>query len=60
MKIEEIEGCRIKIGKTSITIKDENDKTRGIVQNIRKFSDLRSNIQMDYFKQLREAGVWGV
>lgn len=60
MKITELENKHIKIGKTSITVfTPETGKTCGVVRNICKFTDLRGNRQVDYFKQLREAGAWG-
>lgn len=59
MKIEDLAGQDIKICKSSITVKDEYGKTKGVVTNIHKFKDLRPNIQIDYFKQLKECGIWG-
>lgn len=60
MEITEIKDKHVKIGKTSITVKNlETDKTCGIVRNICKFKDLQPNRQTDYFKKLRAAGVWG-
>lgn len=58
----EIKDCKnkqIKIGKTSITIKDDRGKTCGIVKNIRLFNDVRPNKQIDYFRILKKLGVWG-
>lgn len=50
----------VKIGKTSITVKDNNTrKTCGVVQGIRKFKDLRVCDQMEHFKNLRRANIWG-
>ena len=59
MNIEHLAGQRVKIGKTSITMKDENGKTRGIVNSITKFKEARSSQQMEYLGKLRAAGVWG-
>lgn len=59
MEIKEIENKHIKIGKTSITvINTETGKTCGVVRNIRKFTDLQPNRQINYFGKLRNAGVW--
>ena len=58
----EIKDCKnkqIKIGKTSITIKDDKGKTCGIVKNIRLFNDIQANKQIDYFHILKKLGVWG-
>lgn len=60
MTILELENKHIKIGRTSITvINTETDKTCGVVRNIRIFRDLAVNKQMEYFKPLRSAGLWG-
>ncbi len=60
MEITEIEGKHVKIGKTSITVKNpETGKTSGVVKNICKFLNLQPNKKLDYFKKIREAGVWG-
>lgn len=59
MEIEDLKGKRIKISKTSITCKDENNKTCGLVRNIKKFMDIRPNLQIDYFGKIRDAGAWG-
>lgn len=60
MNITELENQHIKIGKTSITVFNrETEKTCGVVRNIRKFMNLQENRKGDYFKQLRDAGVWG-
>ncbi len=60
MNITEINGKHIKIGKTSITVKNpETGKTCGVIRNIRKFVDLQANKQCDYFKQIRASGAWG-
>ncbi len=60
MEITEIKDKHVKIGKTSITVKNlETGKTCGVVRSICKFKDLQSNKQIDYFKKLRAAGVWG-
>lgn len=58
----EIKDCKnkqIKIGKTSITIKDDKGKTCGIVKNIQLFNDIQANKQIDYFHILKKLGVWG-
>ena len=60
MHISELENKHIKIGRTSITvINTETEKTCGVVQNIRIFRDLAANKQMEHFKALRSAGLWG-
>jgi len=49
----------IKIGKTSITVKDENGKTCGIVRNIQTWETLSPNQQFNYFPIIAKAGLWG-
>ncbi len=60
MEITKIEGKHVKIGKTSITVKNpKTGKTSGVVKNICKFLNLQPNKKLDYFKKIREVGVWG-
>lgn len=60
MEITALENKHIKIGKTSITVKNpETGKTCGVVRNIWKFKDLPSNRQIDYFGAISRAGAWG-
>lgn len=60
MEITDIKDKHVKIGKTSITVKNlETGKTCGVVRDVCKFKDLQPNRQTDYFKKLRAAGVWG-
>lgn len=49
----------VKIGKTSITIKDDDGKTRGIIRNIQKFTDMPSRYQFEHSKSMRKNGFWG-
>lgn len=49
----------VKISKGSITIKDDEGKTRGIVRDIRHFKDVQINMQSKYFHIMKQAGVWG-
>lgn len=57
--IKDCKNKQIKIGKTSITIKDDRGKTCGIVKDIRLFNDIPLNKQSDYFRILKKLGVWG-
>lgn len=59
MEIMELENRHVRLGKTSITVKDEAGKTRGIVRNVWKFSDLQPNKQIDYLRKIDRAGIWG-
>jgi hypothetical protein len=59
MNIEEIRNKRVKISPHSITVKDEYDKTRGIVRNTIPYTECRPSQRMDIFKTLKNAGIWG-
>lgn len=59
MDIKDIKGKMVKIGRTSITVKDENNKTRGIVRNIVLFKDAPLRITSQYFKTIKSVGIWG-
>lgn len=59
MDIRDIKGKIVKIGKTSITVKDENNKTRGIVKNILLFEDAPPRISYQFSKIIKEVGIWG-
>lgn len=58
----EIKDCmnkKVKISKESITIKDDNNKTCGVVRNIVSLCDLQANKQMDYYRKIRDIGLHG-
>lgn len=59
MKIEELKNQRVKLSPRSITCKDENGKTKGVVSGAVKFEDLQPNKAIDYFHTIRDAGLWG-
>ncbi len=59
MKITDITNKTIKLSKHSITVKDEQNKTRGVVRDVTPFKELRPAEQLKYWKQLRECGLWG-
>lgn len=59
MKIDDINNKKVKIGVTSITVKDDNDKTCGVVRNISRFKDLSLRMAQPLWKKLRECGLWG-
>ena len=58
MQIIEIAGKDVILSKGSITVKDENNKTCGVVRNLKKFKDIQANKQFVLRKQLN--GVWGI
>ena len=55
----QIEGKEVKICKNSISVKNENGKTCGVVTGITKFKDLQANKQFVFSKALRSSGLWG-
>ena len=57
MKIREIEGKRINVSARTITIKDENNKTCGMVRNITTLNDVQPNKQIVFSTDLRKKGV---
>lgn len=59
MEIMNIKDQYVKLSKGSITVKGENGKTKGIVRCLTRFLDLQANKQIDYYKLLRDSGVWG-
>ncbi|MBQ1777224.1 MAG: hypothetical protein IIZ93_03615 [Acidaminococcaceae bacterium] len=58
MKMEELENQRVKISDRSITCKDENGKTKGVVTGAIRFKSLQPNKQMEYFRRISESGLW--
>lgn len=59
MRIEELKNQKVKISARSITCKDDSGKTNGIVTGVEKFGNLQPNRAIDYFKQIKSAGLWG-
>lgn len=59
MEIMDIKNQYVKLSKGSITVKGENGKTKGLVRGLTRFLDLQTNKRIDYFKLLRNSGVWG-
>lgn len=59
MEIMGIKNQYVRLSKGSITVKDENGKTKGLVRGLTRFLDLQTNKRIDYFKLLRNSGVWG-
>lgn len=58
MNIEEIRNKRVKISPHSITVKDEYNKTRGIVRNIFPYTECRPAQRMDFFKTLKIENIY--
>lgn len=57
MEILECKNQRIKISKGSITVKNDNDKTAGVVKNIISLFDIQANKQYDFYSKLKKSGI---
>lgn len=57
--IKDCIGNYVKISKNSITIKSEDEKTCGIVNNITSLYDLQANKQIQYYHKIRKLGLHG-
>lgn len=58
-EIKDCIGKKVKISKNSITVKNNNGKTCGVVRDVWKFKDIQPNKQIDYFHMLQKVGAWG-
>lgn len=52
-------GKLVKISKNSITIKNADGKTSGVVRDIVSLYDMQPNRQIEYYQKLRKAGLHG-
>lgn len=59
MKIEEAKNKMVKIAARSLTIKDENGKTAGVVTNATRFVNLPLREQVNFSGAVRASGFWG-
>lgn len=60
MTTQDLEGRTVKISAHTITVKDADGKTRGMVRDIRPWKETPLNRQTDIFRNLKAAGAWGV
>lgn len=58
MDIIEISNKKVKVSAHSITVKNDDGKTTGIVRNIVPYKDLQTSEQMKYWRQIREYGMF--
>lgn len=58
-EIKDCVGRNVKISKNSITIKNEDGKTCGVVRGISSLYDLQPNRQFEYYKKIKDAGLHG-
>lgn len=59
IEIKDCIGKNVKISKASITIKNKEGKTCGVVRNITSLYDLQANKQMEYYRVIRNLGLHG-
>ena len=59
MTMQELEGKRVKISAGTITVKDEEWKTRGMVRGVRTWGRFSFREQFDHHKAITAAGIWG-
>ena len=57
MDMKDINGYFIKLSTGSITAKDENGKTCGLVRGVRRWKDAPSRVQFDFSRLLRASGL---
>lgn len=57
MKILEIENKKVKISAHSITVKDDNGKTCGVVRNATRYHELRTSDQLEHWKDIKTSGI---
>ena len=57
MTMWELNDRKIKISRQTITVKDDEGKTRGMVRGVDAFKDCRANLQHDIWKTIRRYGA---
>lgn len=58
MTINDLTNKRVKLSAATITIKDDANKTRGLVRGVRQFSNATNGDKSKWFKTLKVTGVW--
>ena len=53
----ELKNQKVKLSPRSITAKDDNNKTVGVVRGIQCFKDCRPNLQMEIWKKARDVNA---
>lgn len=53
----DLAGKAVKIGKTSIAIKDGDNRTRGIVRGVTKLGDVQLSQSLEFWHTLKKIGV---
>jgi len=58
VKMQDLSGRRVKISASTLTVKDENDKTRGLVRGVRSYKTWSAREQFDNRVLLGVSGLW--
>lgn len=56
MEIADLIGKRVTVSARTLTVKDGQDKTRGMIRNVENLYDMRANKQIEYHAKLKEIG----
>lgn len=59
MVLADLEGATVKLSAGTITVKDENGKTRGMVRGLRRFNTWSSRERFEARQALAASGIWG-
>lgn len=59
MKIEEAKNKIVKMSANSLTVKDENGKTAGVITRATRFNNLPFREQVNFSGAVRASGFWG-
>lgn len=59
MTMQDLEGKSVKLSARTITVKDSDGKTRGMVRGVCPFKGLPSSRQFDAFQIVKKSGIWG-
>ena len=57
MEILDCRGRKVKVSKGSITVKDDNGKTCGVVRNIVSLYNIQPNRQFEFYNELKHKGL---
>lgn len=57
MQMQELTNQKVKISSHTITVKDDNNKTRGMIRNVRPFKECQTNVQMNIWKTARQYNI---
>lgn len=58
MTMQDLEGKRVKLSARTITVKDEYDKTRGMVRAVCRFDNWSNRQRADCWSKLKSSGIW--